>query len=135
MIGGGVGPVKLSTGVMVIYADDTSFAYMTPEGHPFAGMITFSAQTEDQGTVAQVQLLIRSNDPLYELGLMMGARRVEDRIWQHTLRALAAHFGSTAQVEKNIVCVDRKREWKNFGNIKYNTVFGPFRSRRRQKST
>ena len=28
----------------VIYADDESFTFMTPQGHMFAGMITFSAE-------------------------------------------------------------------------------------------
>ena len=37
------GRVKLSTGVMVLYADDESFTLMTPQGHMFAGWITFSA--------------------------------------------------------------------------------------------
>ena len=32
---------KLATGILVIYADDESFTFMTPEGHMFAGMITF----------------------------------------------------------------------------------------------
>jgi hypothetical protein len=39
-IGGGV---KLSTGVFVLYADAESFTLMTPQGHMFAGWITFSA--------------------------------------------------------------------------------------------
>ena len=34
--------MKLSTGVMVLYADDESFTLMTPQGHMFAGWITFS---------------------------------------------------------------------------------------------
>ena len=38
-IGGGV---KLSTGVFVLYADAESFTLMTPQGHMFAGWITFS---------------------------------------------------------------------------------------------
>ena len=37
------GGMKLSTGVMVLYADDESFTLMTPQGHMFAGWITFSA--------------------------------------------------------------------------------------------
>ena len=37
------GGMTLSTGVRVIYADEESFSFMTPEGHMFAGMITFSA--------------------------------------------------------------------------------------------
>ena len=37
------GGMRLSTGIMVIYADDVSFSFISPEGHMFAGMITFSA--------------------------------------------------------------------------------------------
>jgi len=33
-------PVKMSTGVMVIYADRESFTFMTPEGHALAAWIT-----------------------------------------------------------------------------------------------
>jgi len=117
LIKGGMGPVKLSTGVRVIYADDTSFAYMTPEGHPFAGFITFSSHREDDLTKAQVQLLIRASDPISELGFMIALSRVEDRIWTHTLGALAARFGSDASVTRSVVKVDRHREWKNWKNI------------------
>src|SRR6266542_3034877 len=38
-----LGGVQILTGIEVIYADDESFAFMTPEGHPAAGMITSSA--------------------------------------------------------------------------------------------
>ncbi|MBI3536300.1 MAG: hypothetical protein HY070_01860 [Chloroflexi bacterium] len=63
------GPVgmPLSTGVMVIYADDESFAFMTPQGHIFAGLITFSADQNDGDTSAQVQFLIRASDPIFEV--------------------------------------------------------------------
>src|SRR3712207_5375731 len=37
------GRLKLSTGVFVLYADEESFTFMTPQGHMFAGWITFSA--------------------------------------------------------------------------------------------
>ena len=37
------GGMPLSTGVLVLYADDESFTLMTPEGHMFAGWITFSS--------------------------------------------------------------------------------------------
>ena len=64
--------MRLSTGVMVLYADDESFTLMTPEGHMFAGWITFSAAGDGEATVAQAQLLIRANDPLYEVGAHAG---------------------------------------------------------------
>src|SRR5258706_417217 len=77
------GGIRLSTGVMVIYADDESFTFMTPEGHMFAGWITFSAMEEDGATVVQVQALIRSNDPIYEMGFRLGfGHKSEDAFWK-----------------------------------------------------
>ena len=62
------GGLKLSTGVLVLYADDESFTLMTPQGHMFAGWITFSSFAEDGVTYAQAQVLMRASDPMYELG-------------------------------------------------------------------
>ncbi|MCK7506993.1 MAG: hypothetical protein MZV70_25005 [Desulfobacterales bacterium] len=36
------GGLVLATGLMVIHADDTSFSFMTAEGHILSGWITFS---------------------------------------------------------------------------------------------
>ncbi len=47
---------------MVLYADDRSFTYMTPEGHPFAGWITFSAHDQDDHSVAQVSALTAAKE-------------------------------------------------------------------------
>ena len=54
---------------MVLYADEVSFTLMTPEGHMFAGWITFSAFEEAARRVAQTQVLMRAQDPIGELGL------------------------------------------------------------------
>ena len=94
VIGGGKGPTKITTGVRVIYADDRSWSYMTPEGHPWAAIITFSAhEAEDGVTVTRIHLLVRANDPLYEASFKLYTSRLEDRIWTHTLTQVAAHFG------------------------------------------
>jgi hypothetical protein len=114
------GGVKLSTGVMVLYADEESFSLMTPQGHPFSGWITFSAFEEDGVAVAQAQVLMRANDPLYELGLRMGGHKMEDQMWQETLRNLAAHFGATEPVETTLVCVDPKLQWRHYRNVWHN---------------
>lgn len=117
------GRLVLSTGVLVMYADDVSFTFMTPQGHMFAAWITFSAASRPGHTVIQVQVLLRAGDPLYELALPLGAHRKEDRFWQHTLRSLAAHFGvADAQVRTSVVCVDRRRQWANAGNIWQNAA-------------
>jgi hypothetical protein len=111
------GGMTLSTGVYVIYSDEVSFSYMNPQGHPWAGMITFSAEEMDGVTVAQVQLLIRSYDPLTEIGMGLFGHRLEDSMWIHTLGAIAERFGvPDAEVDRQVVRVDKKRQWKHFGN-------------------
>jgi hypothetical protein len=116
------GGMHLSTGVMVIYADDESFTFMTPEGHLLSAWITFSAYEEDGCTVAQAQALLRATDPLSELGLRLGGHRIEDNFWHHTLRSLAAHFGVQGQVQQHITCVDPKFQWSGVKNIWYNSM-------------
>lgn len=46
-------PVRFSTGVMVNYADDESFTFMTSEGHILSAWITFSTFEDGGVTVAQ----------------------------------------------------------------------------------
>ena len=118
------GKLKLSTGVLVLYADEESFTLMSPEGHMFAGWVTFSAYEDGSGdTLAQAQLLIRANDPIYEMGLTFGGHTKEDRFWDETLRNLAAHFGvSEAEVDTQVVCVDKKRQWKKAKNVTKNSA-------------
>ena len=111
------------TGVMVLYSDEESFTYMTPEGHPFSGWITFSAYgDEDATTVAQAQLLIRANDPLWEAVMVLGFNWAENLLWQRTLRNLAAHFGANGKVETRVICVDPKRQWRHYKNIRHNVL-------------
>jgi hypothetical protein len=109
---------------MVLYSDEESFTYMTPEGHPFSGWITFSAYGDEDGTtVAQAQLLIRTNDPLWEAMMVVGLNRAENIQWQRTLRNLAAHFGAAnAKVQTRVICVDPKRQWRNYNNIRHNVL-------------
>jgi hypothetical protein len=112
-------PVKLSTGVMVLYADDESFTFMTPEGHTLSAWITFSAATEGGTTVAQAQALERTSDPLDELAYVLGANKLNDRFWQQTLVNLARHVGvAEPAVETQVVCIDRRRQWRHAGNIR-----------------
>jgi hypothetical protein len=111
------GRLKLSTGVLVLYADEESFTFMTPQGHTFSGWITFSAQHEDGVTTAQAHILMRAHDPISEVGLALGGHRMENRFWESTLQALARHFGVEGKVETNVACVDRRRQWAKAGNV------------------
>ncbi len=119
----GPGGMKLSTGIRVMYADEESFSFMTPEGHMFAGMITFSAFVEDNHTTAQIQALIRANDPVYEMSFRLGfGHKAEDAFWHQTLRNLAAHFDTTGTVSQNNILVDKKVQWAEAKNIWQNAA-------------
>ena len=137
-----LGGTTLSTGVMVLYADERSFTFMTPQGHMFGGWITFSAEPASDGsTTVQAQVLMRASDPIYEVALALGGHRKEDAFWHQTLTALARHLGAESpRVEEQLVCVDSRRQWGRWRNVWYNaavrsagqTVTGPFsRTRRR----
>jgi Domain of unknown function (DUF1990) len=137
---GDVAPLTASgvtTGVLVIYADDTSFSYMTPEGHMFAGMITFSARHEESGTVAEIRMLVRPADALWVMVWPVG-RGMEGKFWKGTLTNLAASRGVTGiAATETTTCVDQRVLWKNWRNVFHNgavsTVFHalgtPFRRR------
>jgi hypothetical protein len=114
--------MPLSTGVLVLYADEESFTLMTPQGHVFAGWITFSSYKEDGETVAQAQVLMRASDPLYELGLRFGGHWQENNFWRHTLGQLAKHFSAEASVQLETVCVDKRIQWSEARNIWYNSA-------------
>ena len=134
------GPMKLSTGVMVLYADAESFTLMTPQGHMLAGWITFSASKEEgRPSVAQAQVLMRAQDPLSEIGLMLFGHKAEDKVWTHTLTSLAKRFGVEATPETSVVCVDPRRRWSYAKNVWHNagirssiyTAKAPLRALRR----
>ena len=52
----------------------------------------------------------------------LGLHRMEDKIWQRTLENLAAHFGAAGKVKTRVVCVDPKRQWRRYKNIRYNAM-------------
>jgi hypothetical protein len=115
---GGPPVTMISTGIMVIYADDVSFSFMTPEGHILAGLITFSAHESSSATVAQVQALIRPSDPFFELMFRLGiGHKGEDNFWLATLRSLAARFGVNGDPQLQTILVDPRVQWKNAGMI------------------
>jgi hypothetical protein len=121
---GDVAPLTASgitTGVLVIYADDTSFSYMTPVGHMFAGMITFSARDQQgAGTVAEIRMLVRPADALWVMVWPVG-KGMENKFWKKTLTNLAESRGVTGvSATEATTCVDRRILWKNWRNVFHN---------------
>jgi hypothetical protein len=96
---------------------------MTPQGHMFAGWITFSAEETDGVTVIRAHVLMRANDPLYELGMMFGGHAKEDRFWAETLAALGTRLGvPDPAVETRSTCVDPRRQWRHAKNVWHNAM-------------
>jgi Domain of unknown function (DUF1990) len=130
----------VSTGVMVLYRDDESFTFMTPEGHPEAGWITFSVSKNDDGcAIAQIQSLARAADPLYEIGFRLFGSRMQEGIWRHVLTQLAGFYDLEAPVSVERIRVDKTVQWRKAGNIWQNaqirttlhTMKAPIRALRR----
>jgi len=112
-------PVRLSTGVMVLYADDESFTFTTPEGHTLSAWITFSAERQGDVTIIQAQALERPSDPLDELAYMLGGNRMNNKFWRQTLENLAQYVGvAEPVVEMQIACIDRNRQWRQVRNLR-----------------
>ncbi len=120
----GPGGLPISTGVMVIYADDESFAFMTPQGHPFSGMITYGAERDGGTTFGQIQVLVRASDPIFEMSARVGiAHKGEDTFWEATLLNLAADWGVTGQpVTRKDELMDDKVQWGKMGNVRHNAA-------------
>ncbi len=142
---------SLSTGVLVLDADAESFTLLTPPDHIFAGWITFSSAyggnrehadpPAQQGHVetvshrtayARAQVLMRANDPLFELGLALGGHAREDRFWTHTFTQLARALGvpeDAIEVDVRNVCIDRRRQWRRVTNLRHNALLkAPFQA-------
>jgi hypothetical protein len=123
-IGGGV---KLSTGVFVLHADAESFTLMTRRGtcsragSPSPPNARAVKPTGD--TVVQALVLMRANDPRYEVGMAFGGHGKEDRFWVATLTALGERLGvPNTTVATRTTCVDSRRQWRHANNIWHNSM-------------
>lgn len=112
------GPV--STGVLVLYADDVSFTFMTPQGHPESGWVTFSASEANGIITAQITGLARANDPVYEAAFRTVGAKMQVNIWKHVLAALAESIKVPANVTVEPVLVDSHLQWSQTKNVWYN---------------
>lgn len=112
------GPV--STGVVIMYADDLSFTFHTPEGHPECGFVSFRAREGRDATIVEIVGLARASDPMYEAAFRLAGSRIQTRIWKHVLTSLALHFGVPASLTLEAECVDPRLRWSHARNISLN---------------
>jgi len=111
----------VSTGVMVLYMDDRSFSFITPQGHPEAGWITFSVDEKPDSVYVQIQGLVRASDPFFEVAFTIAGSKFQETIWKHVLGSLAEYLGveNNVQMTKYRPAVDL--QWGRWGNIWYNS--------------
>ncbi len=125
------GGLVLATGLTVIHADDTSFSFMTAQGHILSGWITFSCFRKKDATIIEVHPLFRASDPLMELGFRLGAAAQEDSFWHETLGNLARRLGTHGDVAQQNILIDPHIQWNRFANLRYSaairsSVYMPF---------
>ncbi len=111
----------VSTGVMVLYMDDRSFTFITPQGHPEAGWITFSVDERADSVYVQIQGLVRASDPFFEAAFTIAGSKFQETIWKHVLTSLAKYLGveEPVQMKKYRPAIDL--QWGKSGNIWYNS--------------
>ncbi len=114
------GPLRLSTGAVVVDATETSFTLLTPQGHMLAGWTRCEAEAVPEGTRARVVIEMRAADPLYELGLIFGGHRTEERFWADLLWNLASRFEQRPPVRLIRRRVDGRRNWRKWTNVRHN---------------
>ncbi len=105
------------TGVMVLYAAPESFTFITPQGHPEAGWVTFSSFREGDSTTVQIQGLARAGDPVYELAFRIAGSKLQQGIWTHVLQSMLKQLGVEGGVQVTPVCLDTSLHWGRFFNV------------------
>ncbi|MBN1376597.1 MAG: STAS domain-containing protein [Dehalococcoidia bacterium] len=107
----------VATGVMVLYAGPRSFTFITPQGHPEAGWVTFHSFQEDGRTLMQVQGLARASDPVYEAAFHIAGSELQQQIWTYLLESLAKYTGSSSLAQIHKQCLDTSLQWSNCFNV------------------
>jgi hypothetical protein len=58
---------------------------------------------------------------------MLGGNRLNSRFWIQTAENLARHLGvASPEVDSQVVCVDRRRQWHRAGNLSKNAALRTF---------
>jgi hypothetical protein len=116
------GGLKFSTGVKIVSVDETSFTFITPKGHVFAGYVTFSSFKIEDKVAIQAQVLMRSPDPIMEVAMLLGGHKAEDIFWGNTMRNFAKFLGADGPVKMGKKVVEHNYQWSHLRNLRYNAL-------------
>jgi anti-anti-sigma factor len=107
----------VATGILVLYAGKDTFTFITPQGHPEAGWVTFKSFEEKGHVIMQIKGLARASDPVFEIAFRAAGSKLQRQIWTHVLESLAKYTGSSAQVKFNAERIDSTLQWPRFFNV------------------
>ena len=110
----------VATGVAVLYTADDTFTFITPQGHPEAGWVTFKSFEDGGRVILQIQGLARASDPIYEIAFRIAGSTLQRQIWTHFLGSFSKYAGSKAEVQFNAQCLDQSLQWSRFFNVVLN---------------
>ena len=110
----------VSTGVHILYADDVSFSFITPQGHPEAGWITFSANENDEKIEIKIRSLASASDPFFELAFRIAGSNFQETIWKTVLVNMAKSINVDDTVIITKTKIDNKLHWKAIQNLWFN---------------
>jgi len=57
---------------------------------------------------------------IYEIALILGGHRKDNKFWEHTLTSVARDLGV---VDASVVCVDSSRQWRHWTDVWHNAAF------------
>jgi hypothetical protein len=66
--------------------------------------------------------MARANDPIYEIGFRLLGTSVQEGIWIHVLKSLAAHLQVEGPITTDKVCVDPRVQWAETRNVWQNAA-------------
>jgi len=113
----------VSTGVIVLYSDDTAFTLVTPQGHPEAGWVSFNIFEDAGQMVARIRGFTRTGDPFYECAFRINGARFQENIWRHVLTSFGEYLGAEGTVEVTRECPANNIQWPAIINLWYNAQF------------
>jgi len=113
----------VSTGVIVLYSDDTAFTLVTPQGHPEAGWVSFNIFEDAGQMVARIRSFACTGDPFYECAFRINGSKFQENIWKHVLTSFGEYLGAEGTVEVTRECPVNNIQWPAIINLWYNAQF------------
>lgn len=110
----------VSTGVVILYSDEKRFTFITPQGHPEAGWVSFMAHKKKDHLEIQIKGLASASDPFYELAFRLAGSQLQESIWKTVLSSMASYLKIEPSITIEKTCLKSSLQWSSTPNLWYN---------------